>query len=85
MPGAPQRRKIAFLPPIASWLRGPLGSVLESQIGAGGLYAEGWIEPAAAASLLAEHRRGAADHSRTLWPLLAAGIWLDRLRGQEPR
>ena len=40
---------------------------------------------AEASSLLAQeqrrkHKRGQADHSHILWPLLAAGLWLDRFR-----
>ena len=35
----------------------------------------------AAGRMLAEHRAGARDHSAALWPLLAFGLWLDRLRG----
>ena len=81
LPAAPQRPKVAFLPPVAAWLRGPLGTVMEDQIAAGSLYGEGWIRPEAATRLLAEHRRGEADRSGALWPLLAAGLWLDRFRG----
>ncbi len=84
LPAAPRRRKVAFLPPVASWLRGPLGSVMEDQIACGSLYGEGWMRPEVARRLLAEHRCGAADHGNLLWPLLAAGIWLDRLRGVTP-
>jgi asparagine synthase (glutamine-hydrolysing) len=84
LPEAPRRRKVAFLPPVAAWLRGPLAPLFEGQIAAGSLYAEGWVDPVAAARLLAEHRRGDADRSGLLWPLLAAGLWLDRFRGQVP-
>jgi asparagine synthase (glutamine-hydrolysing) len=83
LPDAPRRRKVAFLPPTASWLRGSLGETMESQIARGSLYSEGWVRSDAAAHLLQEHRRGDADHSQTLWPLLAAGLWLDRFRGAE--
>lgn len=83
LPAAPQsRRKVAFLPPVAAWLRGPLGATMERQVAAGSLYAEGWIRPEAAARLLDEHRRGRADRSAVLWPLLALGLWLDRFRGE---
>ncbi len=81
LPDAPQRRKTAFLPPVASWLRGPLGSLMADQIASGALYREGWIRADVATRMLAEHRRGTADRSRVLWPLLAAGLWLDRFRG----
>ena len=82
LPDAPQRRKAAFLPPVAAWLAGPLAAQMEEQIARGCLYEEGWIRPDAAARLLAEHRSGRADRSHVLWPLLAAGLWLDRFRGR---
>ena len=43
VPDAPRRRKVAFLPPIAEWLRGSLGAVMEEQVAAGSLYSEGWV------------------------------------------
>ena len=83
LPDAPRRRKVAFLPPIAVWLRGALGPLMESQMARGSLYAEGWVRGDVASKLLSEHRRGQADRSHILWPLLAAGLWLDRFRGVE--
>jgi asparagine synthase (glutamine-hydrolysing) len=80
LPNAPRRHKLAFLPPIADWLRGALGPVMEVQISRGALYSEGWIKSDVTSHLLSEHRRGRADHSHTLWPLLAAGLWLDKYR-----
>jgi len=84
LPNAPRRRKVAFLPPIDEWLRGPLGALMESQIARGSLYSEGWVRADVASHLLGEHRRGEADRSPVLWPLLAGGLWLDRFRGVEP-
>jgi asparagine synthase (glutamine-hydrolysing) len=81
LPEAQQRRKVAFLPPIAAWLRGPLAPLVEAQVASGALYAEGWMRRGPAERLLAEHRDGVADRSHLLWPLLAAGLWLDRFRG----
>jgi asparagine synthase (glutamine-hydrolysing) len=81
LPNAPRRRKAAFLPPIAQWLRGPLGALMEDQVARGTLYSEGWIRGEVAAGLLKEHRQGRADNSPVLWPLLAGGLWLDRFRG----
>ncbi len=84
LPSAPKRRKIAFLPPISEWLRGALGPVMEDQLKRGSLYSEGWMREDVASNLLSEHRRGEADRSNLLWPLLAAGVWLDRYRGVGP-
>lgn len=82
LPDAPQPRKAAFLPPVGEWLAGPLASQMADQIATGSLYEEGWIRADVAAGLLAQHRSGRADHSQVLWPLLAAGLWLDRHRGR---
>ena len=84
LPEAPRRRKIAFLPPIAEWLRGALAPLMEAQIAGGSLYSEGWIRGDVAARMVEEHRRGEADRSSILWPLLAAGLWLDSFRGNHP-
>ena len=84
LPDAPRRRKVAFLPPISEWLRGSLGQAMESQIARGSLYSEGWVRGDVSSRLLSEHRRGEGDRSQVLWPLLAAGLWLDRYRGVEP-
>lgn len=82
LPDAPRRRKVAFLPPTAEWLRGPLAPLMEAQVARGSLYSEGWMRAETAGRLLAEHRSGRADRSQVLWPLLAAGLWLDRYRGE---
>jgi asparagine synthase (glutamine-hydrolysing) len=82
LPDAPQPRKVAFLPPVADWLAGPLADEMADQIAHGSLYEEGWIRPDVAGRLLAQHRAGRADHSHALWPLLSAGLWLDRQRGR---
>jgi asparagine synthase (glutamine-hydrolysing) len=80
LPDAPRRRKLAFLPPVAEWLRDPLFPLMRDQIATGTLYGEGWIRGEAAMGLLNEHREGRADRSHVLWPLLAVGLWLDRFR-----
>jgi hypothetical protein len=36
-----------------------------------------------AAALVAEHRAGTRDASGAIWPLLAFGLWLDRIRGRD--
>jgi hypothetical protein len=56
---------------------------MDHQVARGTLYSEGWVRGDVAAGLLDEHRRGKADHSPILWPLLAGGLWLDRFRGAD--
>jgi asparagine synthase (glutamine-hydrolysing) len=77
------RPKTAFLVPVAHWLRGPLAPLVDRQIAHGSAFAEGWFNRGEAAALVAEHRAGVRDASATLWPLLAFGLWLDRIRGLE--
>jgi asparagine synthase (glutamine-hydrolysing) len=81
VPAAPQRRKVPFLPPASSWLQGPLAPVMRRQIEGGAVYEEEWFSRSVAARMLDEHVTGIADRTHLLWPLLAAGLWLDRLRG----
>jgi hypothetical protein len=69
--------------PIAAWLRGPLASALRGQLD-GAAVGEGWVHTAELAPLIDRHLAGTADESAALWPVLAFGLWLDRVRGREP-
>jgi asparagine synthase (glutamine-hydrolysing) len=76
------RPKTALRVPAAEWLRGPLAPVLRDQVAEGCACEEGWVDRAAATTALARHLAG-EDRSGELWPLLAFGLWLDRLRGRD--
>ncbi|HEV7615865.1 MAG TPA: asparagine synthase (glutamine-hydrolyzing) [Solirubrobacterales bacterium] len=78
-----KRPKTAFRVPAADWLRGPLSPILLDQVNNGHVCEEGWIDRAAAAKLLDRHIASEADGSAALWPILAFGLWLDRLRGRD--
>lgn len=80
---AMKRPKTAFRVPAAEWLRGPLAPVLADQVEAGRACEEGWIDRTALSRALDQHLRGDADRSAGLWPVLAFGLWLDRLRGRD--
>ena len=83
-PEAARRRpKTAFRVPAADWLRGPLAPLVDRQLANGSAFAAGWFHRGEAASLVAEHRAGTRDRSGAIWPLLAFGLWLDRIRGRE--
>jgi asparagine synthase (glutamine-hydrolysing) len=73
------RAKRAFQVPMSQWLRGPLAPLLEHQLAGGCLIAEGWIDPRALGKTIDAHLRGSVDQSALLWPVLVAGLWLDRL------
>jgi asparagine synthase (glutamine-hydrolysing) len=80
---ARQRSKVAFRVPAADWLRGPMAPLVDRQLADGSAFAEGWFDRGEAAALVAEHRAGTRDRSGVIWPLLAFGLWLDRIRGRE--
>jgi asparagine synthase (glutamine-hydrolysing) len=78
--GRVQRRpKTAFRVPSADWIRGPVGPLVDEQIQDGTAYRDGWLDRDGVGRLLDEHRRGAADHSDILWPVLTFGLWYDQL------
>ena len=81
LPAHDSPRKVAFRVPAAEWLRGPLRPVLEQVIARGALCDEGWFDRPALQRLEHEHVAGVCDHTEALWPVLALGVWLDRLRG----
>ena len=76
-----RRAKKAFGVPMSEWLRGPLLPLLRAQAEEGALVREGWIDAHAFRATFHAHAEGRAEKSFTLWPLLAAGLWLDHLRG----
>jgi asparagine synthase (glutamine-hydrolysing) len=78
-----RRPKTAFRVPAADWLRGPLRRTMEEQLVCGCVFEEGWFDRRAASELLEEHCRGERDLSGALWPVLALGLWLDRMRGRD--
>jgi asparagine synthase (glutamine-hydrolysing) len=68
------RKKHPFATPYDDWLRSSLGTEVERLYERGSAAAEA-IDPSAVAELVAEHRRGRADHKRVLYCLLELGYW----------
>jgi len=67
--------KQGFGIPLAGWFRGPLaGWAREVLLGAESPL-PGWFNRAALQSLLEEHLRGRADHSKRLYALTVLGVW----------
>jgi asparagine synthase (glutamine-hydrolysing) len=81
LPEATARRpKTAFQVPVADWLRGPLAATLRAQLEGGCMFEEGWFQRERVAGAVDQHASGERDWGHVLWPLLAFGLWLDRLR-----
>jgi asparagine synthase (glutamine-hydrolysing) len=79
LPGAVlRRRKRGLSVPIASWINGSLREEVDRVLERRRLEAEGWIRPDGVQRLLDEHRRGAANHARRLWPVIMFQRWLER-------
>ncbi len=73
-PGIAGRPKHGFATPYDDWLRASLGEEVERRYAPGSALAA-LIEPRAVASLVAEHRRGRADHKAILYCLLELSEW----------
>ncbi len=70
-----KRPKKGFGIPVARWLRGPLGPLLDRLLGRDRLEAQGVFQPAEVARRIEEHRSGARDHRKPLWTLLMFQLW----------
>jgi asparagine synthase (glutamine-hydrolysing) len=68
-----RRRKRGLSVPVARWLNEGLADVANRHLARPRLF-----PGAGAATLLAEHRAGGANHARKLWPLLMAELWAER-------
>jgi asparagine synthase (glutamine-hydrolysing) len=73
-PGIADRPKHGFSTPYDDWLRAALGEEVERRYEPGEPLA-GLVEPAAVKRLVAEHRRGRADHKSVLYCLLELSEW----------
>jgi asparagine synthase (glutamine-hydrolysing) len=73
-----ERPKKGFGVPIAEWLRGPLRTMARDLLSPSRLVREGYLNADRVTRMLDEHERGAADHRKPLWTLLAFQMWLER-------
>jgi asparagine synthase (glutamine-hydrolysing) len=67
--------KRGFDTPLAAWIRGPLAAPVADAIAA---LPGDWLDRAALAERLEEHRAGRRDHARLLWSLLVLEHWRRR-------
>ncbi|HVT25985.1 MAG TPA: XrtA/PEP-CTERM system amidotransferase [Rhizomicrobium sp.] len=73
------RSKQGFSVPLADWFRGTMGEHFRLAMqGEGGLAASGYFNIGMIDTMIAQHRTGARDHSRTLWLLWMFQRFLER-------
>ena len=68
-----RRRKRGLSVPVARWLNAGLASLADRHLATPRLFKD-----APTARLLAEHRSGARNNARKLWPILMAELWAER-------
>jgi asparagine synthase (glutamine-hydrolysing) len=73
-----RRQKRGLSVPIAAWINGGLRVEVDRVLDPERLEAKGWVRADAVHHLLAEHRSGAANHARRLWPIIVFERWLER-------
>jgi len=69
------RKKMGFPVPFALWMRGPAGNVARDILLDSRTRQRGITDPAAVASLIDAHQRGAAEGGDALWSLLNLELW----------
>jgi len=68
-----RRKKRGLSVPVARWLNTGLRSIADRYLAAPRLFPD-----APTARLLAEHRTGARNNARMLWPILMAELWAEK-------
>jgi asparagine synthase (glutamine-hydrolysing) len=69
------RPKQGFQIPMTDWLRGPFGDQARSIWNDSGARDLGYLRAATVDRLFAEHKKGAADHSRILYAITIFALW----------
>jgi asparagine synthase (glutamine-hydrolysing) len=69
------KKKIGFLVPLASWLRGPLRGFVEELLLTERALSRGIFERGVVERLVRDHMAGRRDHSAKLWCLLNVELW----------
>ena len=73
-----KRPKKGFGIPVARWLRGPLGPLVDRLLAPDRLRAQGLFRPEEVARRVGEHRAGVRDHRKPLWTLLMFQLWYEQ-------
>ena len=69
------REKQGFSIPIKNWIRGPLRAMMTDLLAGDRLRREGFFNDTFVSRLMAEHLRGAENHSHKLWALMVFESW----------
>lgn len=77
-PGVLRRKKRGLSVPTAAWINAELRDEVDRLLARERLAGQGWLDPDAVHRLLGEHRGGAANHARRLWPVIMLQRWLER-------
>lgn len=72
------RRKRGLSVPVSTWINRGLRQETDRLLNRGRLEAHGFVDAALVSRLLAEHRRGRANHARALWAVIVLEYWLER-------
>lgn len=72
------RKKMGFSFPFQEWLKGELGSYVESKFESTRLFKDGWVNGEFARTLLKEHRAGKRDNAPKIWMLFDLARWYDQ-------
>ncbi len=77
-----RRRKRGLSVPVGAWINGSLRPEVDRLLAPARLRGEGVLHGDRVQHLLGEHRRGARDYARALWPLIIFQYWRERWLGR---
>ncbi len=80
-----KRRKMGFPVPVGAWFRGRYREVLDEYVLSERATSRGIFDAQFVRRLVAEHERGAGNHSERLWSLVNFEMWLRRFVDGEER
>ncbi|MBE2315357.1 asparagine synthase (glutamine-hydrolyzing) [Solirubrobacter sp. CPCC 204708] len=76
--------KRGFCTPVAAWLRGPLEPLARDLLAPDRVARQGWLNPSTVTRLLERHLARREDLGRSLWALIAFGLWHDAWAAAPP-
>lgn len=77
-----RRRKRGLSVPLGAWINGGLRDEVDRLLAHERLEREGVLSAGRLRQLLSDHRQGARDHARALWPAIIFQYWRERWLGR---